>query len=155
LAASLDETKRYAGLKFPYQSTTAPRVLAFDYYKATEGMTGRACFNAISSAACPFKTTELDTKVEDRAWKTTKPIEIPPNTNLIVVGTQNRDVPEKSGVFHHGVFGIDSVAYLDPSKPSAPGSKYPYESACTSPPHSLAARKRRLARRFSRHVFNV
>jgi hypothetical protein len=156
LATNLDETKRYAGVKFPHVPTTAKRVMVFDYFEATEGMHGRACFNGISSAACPFKSPDEDTKVEDRKWKTSEPIDIPPNTNVIYVGTQNKAVNEE---FHQGVFGIDNVRYLNPDKPAEPGSNLPFGSACTTPPHSLAARKRvlrsRLARRFSRHIFNV
>jgi len=129
----------------------------FDYYKATDGMLGRACFNEATSAGCPFSTSDEETKLEDRAWKTTEAIEIPPNTNVLYVATQNRAVDNE---YHQGVFGIDNVRYLDPNVPAEAGSKLPYGSACPTPPHALlAARKsalrNRLARRFSRHIFNV
>jgi hypothetical protein len=156
LAASLDDTNRFAGIQFPHVPTTERRVLAFDFYEATEGMHGRSCFNEATSEACKYVQADEDTKLTDREWKTTEAIDIPPNTNVIYVATQNKAV---EGDYHQGMFGIDNVAYLNPNIPAEPGSKYPYGSACTSPPHSLASRKRalrsRLARRFSRHILNV
>jgi len=151
LVANLDETNRFAAIKFPTAPTAEERVLVFDYYKATEGIDARVCFNEIPDG-CRYEQKDENIQVADRTWQTTKPIPIPPNTKVIYVATQNKEV---DGDYHPGVFGIDNIQYLNPNLPPPSGSELP-ASACVEQPSSLASRIRglrsRLARRFSRHV---